>query len=81
MKKDTLQGCIDEAHRFLVRAKELQLHQKWLEHEAERDENEAWRLRGSHFNLWFPGMSKRTAAVRRASLDLTHRLADLRQER
>lgn len=63
MNKNTLITAVTEAHRFLARAEELQ--QKYDE------------LQGS---LQDPFLgSKESGAVRRASMDLTRALAELRK--
>lgn len=60
--KETLKVCIEEAERFLKRAKELEaMDEKDLEFYC--------------YNF------KEQAAVKRASMDLTRSLADLRQGR
>ena len=60
--KETLKVCIEEAERFLKRAKELEAaYEKDLEFYC--------------YHL------KEQAAVKRASMDLTRALADLRQGR
>jgi hypothetical protein len=75
MKRDTLDEAVLEARRFILRASALRTFQdKMVGKEPER-------ASGTHFNLWFPGMSAKTAAVRRSSLDLTKILARLRQEK
>lgn len=62
MKKETLKVCIEEAERFLKRAKEL---------EAANEED----LEYYCYNF------KEQAAIKRASMDLSRSLADLRQGR
>ena len=86
MKKETLDEVVTEAQRFIRRAKELKAFQADLEgyvrtgKHPDIPKDDLYRLTGIHFNLWFPGMSKHTAAVRRSSLDLTHALAKLRKD-
>jgi len=75
MKRDTLDEAVLEARRFIHRASALRTFQDKCSHK------EPDRASGTHFNLWFPGMSAKTAAVRRSSLDLTRVLARLRQEK
>lgn len=75
MKRDTLDEAVLEARRFIIRASALRTFQDQMA------AKEPERASGTHFNLWFSGMSKHTAAVRRSSLDLTKVLARLRQER
>lgn len=75
MRRDTLVEAMQEARRFIKRAAELN------EFQDRMARKEPERADGAYFNLWFPGMSKHTAAVRRSSLDLTKTLARLRQEK
>lgn len=61
--KETLKVCIEEAERFLKRAKELE--------EVGKNKD----VEGYYHDY------KEQAAVKRASMDLTRALADLRQGR
>ena len=63
MKKEKLQTAKEEALRFLKRVEELE------------DENEVSSI---HAPSYYIG-SKKTGAVKRASMDLTRALAELRK--
>jgi len=65
MDKGKLESAIAEAERFLARAKPTLGGYQW----------EDWPAGGG----WFHSQSSDTAATKRASMDLTRALADLRK--
>lgn len=73
MNRPTLGDAIEQAERFLKAAKDLQRNGKGLVFDAK---SERW-VRGA----WRGGSDdpKRSGAVRRASMDLTRALAELRK--
>ena len=80
MNKDKLITAVTEAHRFLARAEELQQaydkYEGW--ENANPEERRASRYVFNPHSDPFTG-SKESGAVRRASMDLTRALAELRK--
>lgn len=68
MQISTLKKAVAEAQRFIERAEEL-----------ETALEEAWPNRPAHLRDFVDGVPRTSGAVRRASLDLTRALADLRR--
>lgn len=66
MKRKTLQDAISEARRFIEKAEEL---------------DAALGRRDASINIYFGTLPREHGACRRASMDLTRKLADLRQGR
>jgi hypothetical protein len=69
MDKKKLDTAVNEAKKFLDRVKELQ---------AEQKKTTTYMYEGKPF-ISVPSCPKESGAVRRASMDLTRALADLRR--
>lgn len=67
MDRDKLESAILEAHRFIIRAQETQ--QGFEFHKFSKIEGGFWKHNDT----------RKTAATKRASMDLTRALADLRK--
>lgn len=66
MKRTTLADAIKEARRFIEKAEEL---------------DAALARKDSSINIYYGTLPRESGACRRASMDLTRKLADLRQGR
>lgn len=71
MSASKLEETIAEAERFITKARQLHAKQKQHEKDVANDELKYWQ--------WAHVSPKDTGAVRRASMDLTRSLADLRR--
>jgi len=69
MKRETLASCVREAERFITFAGYV------LTEDTEQERDTV----GDDISMWVS--PRLTGAVRRASMDLTRQLADLRQNR
>lgn len=79
MNKNSLIAAVTEAHRFLARAEELQqAYDKYEGWERANPEERRDRYVFNPHSNPFTG-SKESGAVRRASMDLTRSLAELRK--
>jgi len=77
MRAETARRCVAEITRFLRAWEEIQMRYA--------EEKEVWHLpaegKSPDWLAWTTRLNKERAALRRASLDLSQALADLRQGR